>query len=197
MKKFTRLWYEVNINEVIINAVDSTDVIRFGKKWVPYNKGGAYRKWYGNDEYLVNWKNDGYEIKHFFDDKGKLRSRPQGSDHYFKVVITWSKITSDKISFRLKHAGQISSDAGMTIRVTEEDLLYMLAFCNSCIAEEILKIYSPTLNCELGDVGNLPIRILDNDINTINELTNNCLRVSKKDWMLYETAWDFKRSPLV
>lgn len=120
VNRFTRLWHEINNNSFVGSATSSLDVIAHGGKWIPYNKGGAYRKWCGNDEYVVNWENDGFEIKHFVDEKGKLRSRPQGADHYFKEVITWSKITSAKTSFRHKTQGQISSEAGMTIIAPHE-----------------------------------------------------------------------------
>lgn len=197
VNRFTRLWHEINNNSFIVLATSSLDVIDYRGKWIPYNKGGAYRKWYGNDEYVVNWENDGFEIKHLVDEKGKLRSRPQGADHYFKKVITWSKITSAKTSFRLKTQGQISSEAGMTIIAPQEYESYILSFCNSCVAESILKIVSPTLNCELGDIGCLPIHVKNENMLQINEYTLKCKDVSKKEWDSYETSWDFKRNPLV
>lgn len=197
VNRFTRLWHEINNNSFVGSATSSLDVIAHGGKWIPYNKGGAYRKWCGNDEYVVNWENDGFEIKHFVDEKGKLRSRPQGADHYFKEVITWSKITSAKTSFRHKTQGQISSEAGMTIIAPHEYESYILSFCNSCVAESILKIVSPTLNCELGDIGCLPIHVRNESVPLINEYTLKCEDVSKKDWDSYETSWDFKRNPLV
>ena len=197
VNRFTRLWHEINNNSFVGSATSSLDVIAHGGKWIPYNKGGAYRKWCGNDEYVVNWENDGFEIKHFVDEKGKLRSRPQGADHYFKEVITWSKITSAKTSFRHKTQGQISSEAGMTIIAPHEYESYILSFCNSCVAESILKIVSPTLNCELGDIGCLPIHVRNESVPQINEYTLKCEDVSKKDWDSYETSWDFMRNPLV
>lgn len=100
-----------------------------------------YRKWYGNNDYVVNWENDGYEIKNFTDENGKLRSRPQGSDFYFKDIITWTKISSSKISFRHKEAGHISSEAGMTIYVPVDIRRYILGFCNSKVADSILQCY--------------------------------------------------------
>lgn len=197
VNRFTRFWYEVNIHSFIGSATKASDVIELDRKWVPYNKGGAYRKWRGNDEYVVNWANDGFEIKHFVDDKGKLRSRPQGADHYFKDVITWSKITSAKTSFRFKPHGQISSEAGMTIIAPRKYEAYILSFCNSCVAESILKIVSPTLNCELGDIGCLPVHIADDQLPQINKCALECEIISKRDWDSFETSWDFKRHPLV
>lgn len=197
VNRFTRLWSEIEIPKFESSSKDSQALLLSAKKWVPYNKGGSYRKWYGNDDYVVNWENGGDEIKHFFDKNGKLRSRPQGSNHYFKKVITWSKITSSKTAFRQKPNGQISSEAGMTIIVSEKYEKYVLAFCNSCVAEQILHIVSPTLNCELSDVGSLPIHIDEDSISIISALTKENESLSKFDWDSYETSWDFKRHPLV
>ena len=197
VNRFTRLWSEIEISKFESASTDSQTLLLSAKKWVPYNKGGSYRKWYGNDDYVVNWENDGDEIKHFFDKNGKLRSRPQGSNHYFKKVITWSKITSAKTAFRQKPNGQISSEAGMTIIVSEKYEKYVLAFCNSCVAEQILQIVSPTLNCELSDVGSLPIHVDEDLISIVSALTRENESLSKLDWDSHETSWDFKRHPLV
>ena len=197
VNRFTRLWSEIEISKFESGAMDSQALLLSAKKWVPYNKGGSYRKWYGNDDYVVNWENNGDEIKHFFDKNGKLKSRPQGANHYFKKVITWSKITSSKTAFRQKPNGQISSEAGMTIIVSEKYEKYVLAFCNSCVAEQILQIVSPTLNCELSDVGSLPIHVNEDSISIVSALTKENESLSKFDWDSYETSWDFKRHPLV
>lgn len=197
VNRFTRLWSEIEILKFESNSMDSQTLLSSAKKWVPYNKGGSYRKWYGNDDYVVNWENDGNEIKHFFDKNGKLRSRPQGANHYFKRVITWSKIASAKTAFRQKPNGQISSEAGMTIIVSENYEKYVLAFCNSCVAEQILQIVSPTLNCELSDVGSLPIHVDESSISIVSALTKENESLSKLDWDSYETSWDFRRHPLV
>ena len=91
--RFLRLWNEVNYNKIGYNISSSQEALESKKKWFPYNKGGEFRKWYGNQEYLVNWENDGYEIKNFYDEKGKLRSRPQNTEYYFKESISWGLIT--------------------------------------------------------------------------------------------------------
>ena len=195
--RFTRLWFEVERAKFQFDAIDSENVIENGIKWVPYNKGGMYRKWYGNNDYVVNWENDGYEIKNFTDENGKLRSRPQGSDFYFKDIITWTKISSSKISFRHKEAGHISSEAGMTIYVPVDIRRYILGFCNSKVADSILQMLSPTLNYELGDIGKLPIVIDMNQKDTINNIVINNEKISKQDWDQFEVSWSFNRNPLV
>jgi hypothetical protein len=99
--RFLRYWVENNYNNIDFNSFDGKSSL----KWFPYNKGGEKRKWYGNQEYVVNWLDEGYEIKHFKDDKGKLRSRPQNLEYYFKPSISWGLITSNGASFRYSQMG--------------------------------------------------------------------------------------------
>lgn len=194
-EKFTRIWYEVDRSRFIADAINGDMVKKLALKWVPYNKGGEFRKWYGNNDYVVNWENDGYEIKNFKDEKGKLRSRPQGSDYYFLPVITWTKISSSRIAFRYKEKGHISSEAGMVISVPSNKREYILGYLNSCVTQYILNALSPTLNYELGDIAKLPI-IENNDLE-INEKVKVCECIVKKDWDSFETSWDFKQHPLL
>lgn len=108
--RFLRYWYEVDFNRIKFDAQSTEDAKNSGKKWFPYNKGGAYRKWYGNYDYVVNWENDGDEIKHFTDVRGKLRSRPQNTDYYFKEAVTWPLITSGDFSMRFRDHGSIHDE---------------------------------------------------------------------------------------
>lgn len=196
-EKFTRIWFEIDNEKLICKASSGNDVKEKHKKWVPYNKGGEYRKWYGNNDYVVNWENNGFEIKNFKDVNGKLRSRPQGSEFYFAPIITWTKISSSKIAFRFKEQGHISSEAGMTISVSEDIRYYILAFLNSCVAQYILNALSPTLNYELGDIAKLPI-IVDNDYKeVINSSVVENEELSRHDWNSFEISWDFKCHPLI
>lgn len=196
--RFTRLWFEVESKRFIKDALNAEMLCYIKGKWVPYNKGGEYRKWYGNNDFVVNWENDGYEIKNFVNENGKLKSRPQGSDFYFKDIITWTKISSIKVAFRHKPVGHISSEAGMVICVEEAIKNYILAFCNSKVANFILNILSPTLNYELGDIGKLPIIMIDKSKHIfINKLVEIIEEESKTDWDAFETSWDFKRHPMV
>ena len=154
---FLKYWFEVNMEKINFHAGDAVDAENSGKKWFPYNKGGEYRKWRGNDDYVVNWENNGFAIKHFVDEKGKLRSRPQGTKHYFEDVITWTKISTSTLSFRHKPTGYISSEAGMTISVQESEKKYILGLCNSKVASHFLEFLSPTMNYELGDIEEIPV----------------------------------------
>lgn len=111
---FIRLWHEVNEEKVNYMAENLDSAVKSQKKWFPYNKGGDYRRWYGNNEYLVNWERDGFEIRHFIDEKGKLRSRPQNTQYYFHRCISWSLISSGRVAFRYKPYGHIFDVSGMS-----------------------------------------------------------------------------------
>ena len=167
------------------------------KKWFPYNKGGEFRKWYGNNDYVVNWENDGVEIRHFTDERGKLRSRPQNTDTYFSESITWSKISSGTIAFRYKPHGHIYDVAGTSIFADHEKLLYLLAFCNSNVAMEIAKILSPTINYEVGHISSFPIIFSKEENKRIIDIVATLTSLSQQDWDSFETSWDFKKHPLI
>ena len=195
--RFTRLWYEILFDNFKVDAHSGIDALNSKKKWFPYNKGGDFRKWYGNNDYVVNWENDGWEIKHFTDDKGKLRSRPQNTDTYFHESITWSKISSGTIAFRYKPTGHIYDVAGTSVFADTTMLLYLAGFCNSCVAMKFAQMLSPTINYEVGHISSFPIEFSNDAANTVTEVVNRCISVSKDDWDADETSWDFERNPLV
>ena len=193
---FIRLWHEVNEEKVNYMAENLDSAVKSQKKWFPYNKGGDYRRWYGNNEYLVNWERDGFEIRHFIDEKGKLRSRPQNTQYYFHRCISWSLISSGRVAFRYKPYGHIFDVSGMSC-FTESNLLYLLGLCNTPVVDEFLSIFSPTINFQAGDIANIPVAIEVDKIEDVEKVVSENIQVSKKDWDSYETSWDFKRNPLV
>ena len=193
---FIRFWHEVNEDKVNYMAESLDGAVKSQKKWFPYNKGGDYRRWYGNNEYLVNWERDGFEIRHFVDEKGKLRSRPQNTQYYFHRCISWSLISSGRIAFRYKPDGHIFDVSGMSC-FTEANLLYLLGLCNTPVVDAFLSIFSPTINFQAGDIANIPVAIEVDKIEDIEKVVSENIQVSKKDWDSYETSWDFKRNPLV
>ena len=193
---FIRLWHEVNEEKVNYMAENLDSAVKSQKKWFPYNKGGDYRRWYGNNEYLVNWERDGFEIRHFVDEKGKLRSRPQNTQYYFHRCISWSLISSGRVAFRYKPDGHIFDVSGMSC-FTESNLLYLLGLCNTPVVDEFLSIFSPTINFQAGDIANIPVAIEVDKIEDVEKVVSENIQVSKKDWDSYETSWDFKRNPLV
>ena len=195
--KFTRIWFEVSFENVFLSAHSRGEAEKSGRKWFPYNKGGEYRKWYGNNDWIVDWSNDGAEIRNFRDDKGKLYSRPQNMDSYFQPSITWSKVSTSGIAFRFKDWGHIFDVAGTSIFAEPEMLYYLLVFCNSVVAGTIAKMISPTVNYEVGHVSSFPIIVDKKHINQCCELAKESIRLSKDDWDSFELSWDFKRHPIV
>ena len=193
---FVREWFEVNNIKILFNLKDRSENLLFHKKWFPYNKGGEFRRWYGNNEFVVNWENDGYEIRNFKDEGGKLRSRPQNLGFYFKQSVSWSKISSGTIAFRYYSNGFIFDVAGCCIFFREDEEMYKtFAFLNSKIAQNILQILSPTLNYEVGHIASLPI--LPNIPDSVVPVVQSNIAISREDWDAFETSWDFKRHPLI
>jgi len=195
--RFLRFWFEVGTDRTGFGQENAASAAESEKKWFPYNKGGAFRKWYGNQDLLVNWENDGFEIKHFVGPNGKLRSRPQNLEYFFKPSISWSKISAGSIAFRYYPQGFIFDVAGTSLfPIDDTNLEYYMACVNSTSIRGILKVISPTLNFEVGQIATLPIPdIEDKDI--IISLTKKCISIEKTDWDAKETSWDFEKNDLI
>ena len=195
--RFVRLWYEVDYNYECFDAVSQTDLDQKGKYWVPYNKGGEYRKWYGNNDCIVFWKNQGYAIRNFADERtGRIRSTVPNTDYYFLQCASWSKISSGKIAFRLKRHS-IFDVAGACLFSSEEKLYYLMALLNSKVIFTMLSAMSPTLNFEGGQISSVPV-IIDKDVKPLVEnIARNNVGISQNDWDSFEVSWDFKKHPLV
>ena len=195
--RFLRLWYEVDIDKVTFSCKNEEESSSGLYKWYPYNKGGEFRKWYGNNDYIVNWEYNGREIRNFTDDKGKLRSRPQNTQFYFKECFSWSLVTSSVAAFRYKPMGHIFDVAGMSC-FSQTNLLYLLALCNTKIVMKILEIIAPTINYQCGDIANIPVIVTDKKCKqSIENRVGYCINISRNDWDSFETSWDFKRHPLI
>lgn len=194
---FVRFWFEVEIRRCYLDAANAEQVLNAHAKWVPYNKGGLFRRWFGNMDCVVNWENDGYEIKHFGEDTGHIRSTVPNTEYYFLECGTWSKISSGKIAVRYRPVGSIFDVAGACLYSQNRTNLYLLiAFLNSNVAMKLLSVLSPTMNFEGGHISSLPICIPDKHADYTTKV-ENCISISKDDWDSYETSWDFKRNPLV
>ena len=191
-----RLWFEVDKSRICFTAKNSEEALKSGCKWFPYNKGGAYRKWYGNVEYIVNWENDGYEIKNFRNDKGKLRSRPQNLQYFFRESLTWSKVTIGGFSMRYVPAGSIFDVAGCSL-FPHGDYMSMLANMNSCVQRHILSVFSQSVNYEVGQIAALPMIDLAAEESKIRELAQRCTLLAKQDWDSFENSWNFVKHPLL
>ena len=194
--RFVRAWFEICVDTIYFHAKTLSEANSSGFKWFPYNKGGEFRKWYGNNDFVVNWENDGDEIRNFFDKNGKLRSRPQNTNYYFRESVSWSDITSGVNAFRYKPYGHIFDITGMSL-FSRNDLMYLLALCNTKIVVEILKIVAPTIHCQCGDVANIPVIQDPNHKVQIEEMACSNIELSQVDWDSFETSWDFKKHPLV
>ena len=194
--RFLREWFEVDINKTNFSAQSHEDAKQSNKKWFPYNKGGEFRKWYGNNDYLVNWENDGFEIKNFFDNKGKLRSRPQNLNYMFRQSVSWSLVSSGSAAFRYKSSGHLFDIGGMSF-FGKNNLYYLLGLVNTKYSMEVLKIIAPTINYQCGDIACIPV-IKSSEMNgLVEKLVKENIKMSKEDWDSYETSWDFKKNPLL
>lgn len=195
-KRFLRQWFEVGIDNISFNSHSIKDSVESGKKWFPYNKGGSYRKWYGNYDYVVNWQNDGYEIRHFADDKGKIRSRPQNTEFYFKEAVTWSDVNSGTFSLRYRSKGSIHDVKGMSAFSKDNNLLFkILALLNAKIGNYVFKMINPTISLQIGNFVNFPFINYKNE--SLIELVKSNIKLGKQDWDAFETSWDFQKSPLL
>ena len=191
---FLRLWYEVNNTDMYLCAKNREEALNSKCKWFPYNKGGDFRKWYGNNDYLVNWKNDGADIKHYL--IGKNPNIPRGESLYFKECFSWSLISSADPAFRYKAPGNIFDIAGMSC-FSDDKLFYLMALCNSKVALSVLHILAPTINFQAGDIANIPVLVDIHNKKRVEEITKANVKISKNDWDAFEASWDFKKQPLV
>lgn len=189
--KYLRLWYEVDIDNIKFNANSHKDARETPERWYPYNKGGEFRKWYGNNDYVINWYDDGIELRS--NKKSVLRNQ----QFYFKKSVSWSKISAGKIAFRLKDNGFIFDVAGTSFFADEDLMYYMAGFCNSNVGLEVAKTLSPTMNYEVGHIASFPI-ITDKDyVSKVTDIVLKAKELSQQDWDIYETSWDFKHQPLI
>ena len=194
--RFLRLWHEIAIDKCGFN-LSQDEAKESGMKWFPYNKGGGFRKWYGNNDYVVNWENDGFEIRNFSDGKGYIRSRAQNTSFYFRPSVTWTLISSSATAFRYKPQGHLFDVAGMSMFPSKDNLSYILGFCNTSIAYEMLRLLAPTLNFQVGDIARLPIISEDNKQADIEKIVVQNIETSKIDWDSFEESWNFKKHPLI
>ncbi len=195
--KFLRYWSEVNLRKVGIGFDNKEDAQNSKLKWFPYNKGGEFRKWYGNKDFVVNWENDGNEIKNFSDESGYIRSRPQSLNYYFKKGITWTDISSSSFGVRLHDKGSLFDATGSCLFLNQVESI--LAFLITPICFNFLRLLNPTMHFQVGNVAALPI--LEKEVEQIkpqvDEIVEECVAIARADWDSFETSWDFKRLQIV
>ncbi|RIW32680.1 BREX-1 system adenine-specific DNA-methyltransferase PglX [Bacillus salacetis] len=190
--RFLRQWHEVSYEKIGLGFKNSFEAQKSELKWFPYNKGGAFRRWFGNSEYVINWENDGYELRNY---KNSVIRSPQ---FYFKEALTWSKVTIGGFSIRYIPNGYLFDVAGCSIffdKESEDNIYYFLALLNSVVTKRILAFLSPTVNYEVGHIASIPIKYITNE--NVVSLSKECLDLTKNDWDSYETSWDFLQHPFL
>lgn len=197
-KRFLRLWYEISKNKIGFNFSNITEAKSSKYKWFPYNKGGDFRKWYGNQEYVVNWENDGEEIRAYNAFLNSSRASNIGianTQYYFQESGTWGLVSSASFSVRYSPKGFIFDTGGSSV-FANSNLKYFIGILNSKITSYCLSVQNPTLNFQPGNVGNIPIILASNLENITNQI-DKTINISQTDWDSFETSWDFTEHPLV
>lgn len=200
--RFLREWYEVDDNKVGIGYSSAIDAKNSNKKWFPYNKGGAFRRWYGNNELVVNWENDGAEIKaetrRRYPMLGEnLSWKISNEKFYFRKSITWSDITSAAFSGRYSDCGALFDVKGSSCFPEEKNIYYIIGLLNTKITQEIIKILNPTITTQVGDMARIPTIIDEHRKPKVEEMSSQNIELAKEDWNSFEISWDFKKHPLL
>lgn len=200
--RFLRLWWEVSKNDSCVIASNAEEAINSNCRWFPYNKGGAYRKWYGNREWFVNWKNDGKEIKEKVVDAyggGSYTKEIRNEAQYFKGGFTWSNVSTGQLSVRTEEPGTIFDSTGITGFAVYPDATYsLMALLNSSVINSFMSFLSPTLHFNTEPVGSVPVVDLSDEKSTAAaKVVARNISICRIDWDSFETSWDFQTHPLV
>jgi len=194
-EKFLRGWHEVSFDKIGFNMPSDELSERSGLKWFPYNKGGEFRKWYGNFYYVINWENSGHAVKNHTDKNGKIKSNIRNKGFFFKAGITWTDISSSYFGVRILPQGFICDNSGSACYGNENKYLSFLAMLASKPTFNLLKMLNPTLHFQAGNISSLPVWGIENKDVISN--ASKAINISKNDWDAYETSWDFQRNNLV
>ena len=191
--RFLKLWHEVDAGKAsLVQRCDTT------KKWFPMSKGGDFRRWYGNLDWVINYENDGKELKDYAISIYRCSSRTiQNTQFYFKIGLTWSALTSGGFSVRLQEEGALFGSGGYCAFAENDILYYILALLNSKVTGAFINYVSPTLNYEVGHIKTIPVVINNEMHETVNALVTTNITLSRQDWDSFETSWDFKEHPLI
>lgn len=191
---FVREWFEVSANRSYFKASGRSDAIASAAKWFPYNKGGEFRRWWGNQNLVVNWLDDGADYYNYIESHPGCGTRVQGTDCYFRPCVSWSNVSSGEPSFRLYEASSIFSHVGQAVFPTDSDRLKVLGYANSRVVTTVLEAIAPGTHFEVGQVRNLPwIEPESFESTGIERLID----IFRSDWDARETSWDFARPPFL
>ncbi len=188
---YLKEWFEVRVSDISFHSNSQDEFVLSRKTYIPYNKGGSYRKWYGNLEYVIKFSS------RYYNQLGNVGNHLPSRELYFKESITWSKVTSGGLSLRYNPVGSAFDVAGCSIFASKTLLKYLLALCNSNIMQSLIRVLSQTLNYEVGTIKAMPVVLSQAYENEICRLSDKTIELGKKDWDSYETSWDFKRHPLI
>lgn len=199
--RFVRNWNEVDFRNIGFGMKTTMQAESSHLKWFPMNKGGEFRKWYGNRSYLVNYQDDGKEIKRNVLKKYPYLKTPdfvvKNSVYYFSECISWSKVSVSNICFRYFESGFIFSDAGMAMITGQKEIKLVFGLMNSKVAFTILQAIAPTTNFEAGHMEKIPVRKEIFSVKEISERVDDAIEISQRDWDAFEGSWDFKKHPLL
>ncbi|MDP3332586.1 MAG: BREX-1 system adenine-specific DNA-methyltransferase PglX [Methylococcaceae bacterium] len=191
-EKFVRLWYEVNFNDLKLDCRNLDSCLQSSEKWYPFIKGGPFRKWYGNQDYVLNWGGNGADIRKYIADTPakQVGGRIVNEDKFFRPVVSWTRIATTDFSSRFYGHGFIFSDASNGVFPAQEYLSTVHCFLNSVVASAYLKILSPTVNFQSGEIGRLPV-LRELPTESIDQLFSKAISISKSDWDESEVSWNF------
>lgn len=188
---FLRFHWEVVAHNVLLTCTSTIQSQEAYQRWYPYAKGGSFRKWFGNNEYLVDWQNNGYSIRNFADKNGKIRSHNYNLDYIFKPGITWNALSSGNTSFRILN-NALFDNAGSSLFCKEKDYYNLLGYLNSKLLHYLVPIINPTFNYQPGTIASLPYLVLETST-----IVKENISISKQDWDAHETSWDFEENELI
>lgn len=189
---FVREWFEVSANRSYYKASGRSDAIASTAKWFPYNKGGEFRRWWGNQNLVVNWLDDGADYYNYIESHPGCGTRVQGTDCYFRPCVSWSNVSSGEPSFRLYEASSIFSHVGQAVFPTDSDRLKVLGYANSRVVTTVLEAIAPGTHFEVGQVKSLPW-IESDSFDPVG--VERLIEIFRADWDARETSWDFARPP--
>ena len=198
--QFLRRWHEVDHGKCSYDSESRDAATQSGKKWFPYNKGGEFRKWYGNQDYLVNWENDGAAIRAFGTEHGgRARSVLRNTEFYFSPSVTWSFVSSSYFGARYSDAGAVFDVGGSSAFPSEHDHLWVTGFLCSKQVYEFMRVMNPTLNFQVGNVAALPVlrEPVHDHQSAIEKVVKLLILHTRTDWDAYERAWNFESPPIL
>ncbi len=196
---YLRLWHEVDFCRIAFGCKDKNAALMTGCKWFPFNKGGEFRKWYGNNNYVINWEKDGYDLKAMISKRyGNASKRIANESLYFRECITWSAVAASRPSFRFSPMGSLFDIGANGAFLPDHSFtLYVVGLLNSKVTEAIIEITNPTINTGNGVIGNIPIAVQPDIKKGVVSQATDCIELCMRDWDSFETSWDFQRHPLV